>query len=136
MKKKLPYIIGGVMLVVGLGIWFVLSNLTCLMNDCNKFIQAGSEYCENHTCCLDDCNEKKSFESMYCGKHGCLEDNCTELVIEDERTSFYCEKHRCKVGNCGERIYLGDHCLLHDCSDEYCNEATEEFYSFCPKHKK
>lgn len=136
MKKKLPYIIGIAFVAISVCVLLLLLNKsTCLINDCDNPPMSGSEYCKHHTCSLDGCNEQKSLEDAYCGNHGCLEDHCTALVIEDERTSYYCEEHRCKIGNCPERIYVGDHCLMHNCSDLYCNEATEEYYSYCPKHQ-
>ena len=135
MKKKIFYILGVVLVVAVLGGLFVFKKFTCLMNDCNKFIQAGSEYCEGHTCCVDDCFEQKSWEERYCVSHGCLKDNCSNLVLDAERKSSYCEEHRCKIGDCAEAIYLGNHCLLHNCCEPYCNQATDEYYSYCEKHK-
>ena len=135
MKKKTIYILIISLAVAILAGVLVVKKFTCLMNDCNKFIQTGSEYCKFHTCNLEGCVKQKSLECQYCSEHGCLEDGCSSLVVEENRTSFFCEEHRCKVGDCGQGIYINNHCLYHNCCETNCDRATKEYYSYCEVHK-
>lgn len=136
MKKKLPYVIGTALIFVSLGIWFVTSYFTCLMNDCNSFIQSGSEYCESHTCRIDGCKEQKSREDLYCYIHGCSENGCVELAIENEGRLNYCAKHQCKVDGCALHADVNGYCRPHTCGDIYCDKPNKdyEYNSYCSEH--
>ena len=130
-RSKVLLILGIVIIAISIVVCFVLPQFVCLMNDCSKFREAGSEYCEFHTCRLEGCSEQKSKEKLYCGTHGCLADNCD---AQNDTDTPYCSEHKCVVTGCEqEGKYSKNHCLYHICS--LCGEPTNEYYDFCPECK-
>ena len=137
-NKKAMIIIGVGLVVLGVGVFLLLTLGACTLNDCMRFKQSGSDYCKNHSCTLDDCNEQKAEENAYCYIHNCAYDNCGELAAEFEGMLNYCTAHQCAVEGCENGVYSGSRCLGHVCQvvedTGLCCEPVEELNGTCEKH--